>query len=140
MRFRKISGVRFLGPCIVIFLVCHPKIVVAQAWLKVTSGQTTTLYVDPASIVRSNSKVKATELADFNVDQLDRTGFSYRSQITQNEIDCERRSVRILSQSQYLGTFGLGKQMRSTSRVGPWETPIAGSIGEVFMRELCAAN
>lgn len=134
--FRKL----LLLTAVLLTAFCCSNLAIAQAWLKVTSGQTTTLYVDPASIVRTKSKVKATELADFNVDQKDRSGFSYRSQITHNEIDCERRLVRMLSQSQYLGVLGLGKQMKSTTRVGPWDAPIAGSIGDVFMRELCITN
>jgi hypothetical protein len=140
MRAVNFSRKLLLLTAVLLTAFCCSNLAVAQAWLKVTSGQTTTLYVDPASIVRTKSKVKATELADFNVNQMDRSGFSYRSQITYNEIDCERHLVRMLSQSQYLGSLGLGKQMKSTTRVGAWATPIAGSIGDVFMRELCITN
>ena len=90
----------------------------AQAWLKVTSGQNTTLYIDPASVVRTNSIVKVTELADFKTDRSDRSGFSYRSQVTQYEINCEKHVRRMLSQTTYLGAFGMGKEMSSLKYVG----------------------
>lgn len=112
----------------------------AQAWLKVTSGQNTTLYIDPASVVRTNSIVKVTELADFKTDRSDRSGFSYRSQVTQYEINCDKHVRRMLSQTTYLGAFGMGKEMSSLKYLGAWISPTPSSIGEVLVREVCAGN
>jgi hypothetical protein len=114
--------------------------VFAQAWLKVASGQNTTLYVDPASVIRTNSIVKVTELADFKTDRSDRSGFSYRSQITQYEINCDKHVRRMLSQTTYLGAFGMGKEMSSLKYVGAWTAATPSSIGEVLDREVCAGN
>jgi hypothetical protein len=114
--------------------------VFAQAWLKVTSGQATTLYIDPASVVRIGSIVKVTELADFKTDRSDRSGFSYRSQITQYEINCDKHVRRMLSQTTYLGAFGMGKEMSSLKYVGAWTSAIPSSIGEILDREVCAGN
>ena len=114
--------------------------VFAQTWLKVTSGQATTLYIDPASVVRTNSIVKVTELADFKTDRSDRSGFSYRSQVTQYEINCDKHVRRMLSQTTYLGAFGMGKEMSSLKYVGAWTAATPSSIGEVLDREVCAAG
>jgi len=124
----------------VVITLCYPSLSVAQAWLKVTSAQNTTLYIDPASIVRTNSTVKVTELADFKTDRSDRSGFSYRSQVTQYEINCEKHVRRMLSQTTYLGAFGMGKEMSSLKYVGAWTSATPSSIGEVLDREVCAGN
>ncbi len=128
-----------LGGVIAITLA-YPSSASAQAWLKVASGQSTTLYIDPASIVRTNSTVKVSELADFKTDLSDRSGFSYRSQVTQYEINCEKHVRRMLSQTTYLGAFGMGKEMSSLKYVGAWTSPTPSSIGEVLVREVCAGN
>ena len=124
----------------VVITLCYPSLSIAQVWLKVTSGQNTTLYIDPASVVRINSIVKVTELADFKNDRSDRSGFSYRSQVTQYEINCDKHVRRMLSQTTYLGAFGMGKGMSSLKYVGAWASPTPSSIGEVLVREVCAGN
>lgn len=118
----------------------YPSSAPAQAWLKVTSGKNTALYIDPASIVRIGSIVKVTELADFKTDRSDRRGLPYRSQITQYEINCEKQVRRMLSQATYLGAFGIGKEMSSLKYVGAWTSATPLSIGEVLDREVCAGN
>jgi len=129
----------YLG-CLLIFVLSGLSPAAAQAWLKVTSGQNTTLYIDPASVVRTNSIVKVTELADFKTDRSDRSGFSYRSQVTQYEINCDKHVRRMLSQTTYLGAFGMGKEMSSLKYVGAWTAATPSSIGEVLDREVCAGN
>ena len=124
----------------VVITLCCPSLSIAQAWLKVASGQSTTLYIDPASIVRTNSTVKVSELADFKTDLSDRSGFSYRSQVTQYEINCDKHVRRMLSQTTYLGAFSMGKEMSSLKYVGAWTSPTPSSIGEVLVREVCAGN
>ena len=126
--------------CLLIFVMSGLSPAAAQAWLKVASGQSTTLYIDPASVVRTNSIVKVTELADFKTDRSDRSGFSYRSQVTQYEINCDKHVRRMLSQTTYLGAFGMGKEMSSLKYVGAWTSPTPSSIGEVLVREVCAGN
>ena len=126
--------------CLLIFVMSGLSPAAAQAWLKVTSGQSTTLYIDPASVVRTNSIVTVTELADFKTDRSDRSGFSYRSQVTQYEINCEKYVRRMLSQTTYLGAFGMGKEMSSLKYAGAWTSPTPSSIGEVLVREVCAGN
>ena len=121
-------------------VLAYAEPVFAQAWLKVTSAQNTTLYIDPTSVVRTNSIVKVTELADFKTDRSDRSGFSYRSQVTQYEINCDKHVRRMLSQTTYLGAFGMGKEMSSLRYVGAWTSPTPSSIGEVLDREVCAGN
>jgi hypothetical protein len=134
------SKLTFCALSTVAITLVYPSPTSAQAWLKVANGQTTTLYIDPASIVRSSSIVKVTELADFTTDRSDRSGFSYRSQVTQYEINCEKRVRRMLSQATYLGVFGMGKEMSSLKYVGAWMSPTPSSIGEVLVGEVCAGN
>ncbi len=131
--------VAYLG-CLLIFVLSGLSPAGAQAWLKVASGQGTTLYIDPASVVRTKSIVKVTELADFKTDRSDRSGFSYRSQVTQYEINCEKQVRHMLSQTTYLGAFGMGKEMSSLKYVGAWTAATPSSIGEVLDREVCAGN
>jgi hypothetical protein len=118
----------------------YPSIALTQAWLKVATSQNTTLYIDPASVARINSIVKVTELADFKTDRSDRGGFSYRSQVTHYEINCDKHVRRMLSQTTYLGAFGMGKEMSSLKYVGAWTAATPSSIGEVLDREVCAGN
>lgn len=125
---------------VIAITLAYPSSASAQAWLKVASGQNTTLYIDPASVVRTNSIVKVTELADFKTDRADRSGFSYRSQVTQYEINCDKHVRRMLNQTTYLGAFGMGKEMSSLKYVGAWTAATPSSIGEVLDREVCAGN
>ena len=137
---RRMGQLTFCILSTVAITLAYPSIASAQAWLKVTSGQSTTLYIDPASVVRTNSIVKVTELANFNTDRADRSGLSYRSQVTQYEIDCEKFVRRMLSQITYLGGFGMGKEMSSLKYVGAWTTATPSSIGDVLDRKVCAGN
>jgi hypothetical protein len=137
---RRLSQLTFCVMCTVAIALAYSSIASAQAWLNVATSKNTTLYIDPASVARINMIVKVTELADFKVDQSDRGGFSYRSQVTHYEINCEKHVRRMLSQATYLGAFGMGKKMSSLKYVGSWISPTPSSIGEVLVREVCAGG
>lgn len=109
----------------------------AAEWIAVSSNETFTTYVDPASIRKEANMAKMWDLLDFNKARVHPVGVSYLSGRSQNEYDCKEERTRRLAFSFHSGNMSGVETVYINSDSGNW-TPVApGSINELLWKIAC---
>ena len=96
-------------------------------WVKIDENETTSIYVDPATIDHDGNNVKMFRLFDFNTAELLDGVKSYLSSIGQDEYDCKEQQWRRLSLSVFSENMGEGEAMYNDYEVSNWK-PVSPSI------------
>ena len=110
----------------------------ADDWARVGGNETIfTAYADRESIRRNGGSTRMRGLYDFMKPDLTPEGEPFRSTTVEREFDCEGRRVRLLAHIDHAGPMGGGRAVSTGSRVGRWETVVAGALDERFLSVAC---
>lgn len=106
------------------------------AWVDVGSNESTTIYVDSATIQRAGNMAKMWHLTDFRTPQKD-MGDAYLSTRDQNEYDCKEAKSRRRASSQHSGKMGAGKVVYSDTYTTRWRPVPPDSGLEILWKFAC---
>jgi hypothetical protein len=110
----------------------------SATWVKVTSNDVLTGYIDPATIARTRDgdKIRVWELIDYKTTQ-DKS-VPYFSTKGQAEYDCAGTRQRILLINAYTGHLAKG-EIVNTKLNGPpdWTPILPGSVAEAMWKLVC---
>jgi hypothetical protein len=95
-----------------------------------------TIYIDPGTIFRQGSRVKMSELIDYETVQTV-AGTSYMSARLQREYDCARNLHRTLALTKLSGHMGTGKVVHINSDEQKWEPADPGSLASRLWKVAC---
>ncbi len=107
-------------------------------WVAIGGDEVSTVYVDPATILKIGDKVKMWHLADFNKGQVTATGRQYASQKSQYEYDCKARQARLLTFVSHTRNMGAGAMVEGDWHPLKWEPPAPGSVVDYLRKYACA--
>ena len=109
-------------------------------WTIVDQSESFVVYVDTATIRRSDNIAHMWDLSD----AVSGKGFGRmrqsRSFTIEREYDCARQQLRVLYVAWYAQPMGEGKIVGSQSHPGIWQPAMLGTIGEELWRIACAAG
>ncbi|MGA7750836.1 MAG: surface-adhesin E family protein [Gallionella sp.] len=107
-------------------------------WVKVriSDDGNATAYVDPSTMLKDGSNVKMWALLDFRVAKTT-GGETYLSTKQQNEFDCKKTKIRLLTFSLYSGNMGNGNVVYESPNIGNWDMFFQGGLGEAFWKIAC---
>jgi len=108
------------------------------AWVevRVSKDGNATAYVDASTNVKTGSKVKMWALLDFRLAKT-MGGKTYLSTRQQNEIDCSKKTIRLLSFALYSGNMGNGDAVYESSNIGNWDKVSKDGLDKMFMDTAC---
>jgi hypothetical protein len=106
-------------------------------WVKVTEGQSFSIYVDPATIRAAGDIRRAWQLTDYKEAVLPE---GYLSSLDLLEFDCNEGRRRMLSFSEHLGPMGTGavRAAPASGEASPWRHDPPASVGEATRRYVCS--
>lgn len=108
----------------------------AAEWVKVGNNETDVFYADPATIIKSSSKVKMQTLHDFRI-AVRAAGNVLLSTVMQEEYDCIANRSRVLFYSLYTKNMGKGREIHKDTEPHDWEPVRPGSVREALFRFAC---
>jgi hypothetical protein len=106
-------------------------------WVEVTRSESSTGYLDPATIRRAGDMVKMWYLLDFKAVQARPYGTPYMSQKTQHEYDCKEQRARIIHSLRYSENMGGGEVVPTDSDPEEWNPVATGSVLEKLWEIAC---
>ena len=106
-------------------------------WVKVSVSENFVSYANPATIRKNDNRVEMWCLYDFNSPRKMGDNKPHLSMKGQNEFDCKKKEMRILSASFHSGVMGEGEVIRTNSEPGKWEPVLPGSAGETLYKTAC---
>ena len=108
-------------------------------WIAVGKGDYIhTPYADTASIRRDGALARMSGMYDFRRQDFTPEGKALFSSVVLREYDCAQRQVRLLSSIDFSGHMGAGEAVSASSRVGRWESIVAGALDEGYWNIACA--
>jgi hypothetical protein len=111
----------------------------AEEWVQLNHGDTSTIYVNPTTMVRAGNRVKMWALFNYAVEQTKDSGDTFLSLKAQDEYHCTREQSRLLYIAQFSQHGGRGRRTfsHSYSDESDW-TPVApGSVKEILLKFAC---
>lgn len=106
-------------------------------WINVGGNEYSTIFADPASILRVGNMVKMLSLYDTDIAQLVGS-ISFMSSKTLDEYDCtEKKESRTLAFYWYSGNMGEGNMLYSNTDPGKWSPVIPKSMSETLWDFVC---
>jgi hypothetical protein len=97
------------------------------------------VYIDPATIERSQDRSKVWSLWNHASDQLNVYEEAYRSARFLNDYDCRNRTVRLIEIREYTEPLGRGRPLRVYGGEGLNERAVPrGSVGDEILQRVCA--
>lgn len=109
-------------------------------WTRIGGDDTTTDYVNLATIRENGNIVIMWSLANFGTAQKTFDGRSFTSSKTQMEYDCKeekKRTVAITNTSQYMGE---GEVIYTATVTGDWSAIVPDSIAEIKWKIACGVK
>jgi hypothetical protein len=91
------------------------------AWVADGKGDRFTVYLDPATVVKSGNTAKVWTLYDYSAMQTGADGQKYLSARIQTEIDCKESRLRLGELAYHAGRMGAGDVVASESNPSEWE-------------------
>ena len=112
---------------------------VFSEWTKVGGDDNTTTYVDLGTIEKKDHKVKLSSLLDYKTTEIFiGDNYSYFSQESRNEYDCEEETSRQLDWYLYSGNMRQGKIVNSHVNIQNKSRSIfPGGFNETFFKIAC---
>jgi hypothetical protein len=106
-------------------------------WIPVGGNDKFSIYSDPATIIKSGSRVKMLRLTDFKVAQRIDIKY-YLSTKRQDEYDCVKEQYRIIYVNAYTENMGGGNVvMKVVNKPDDWRLIPPGSQGEAVWKFAC---
>jgi len=109
----------------------------AAEWVKVSSSENSTTYVDSATISRSGTMVTMWSLLDYKTAQKLPSGKVYLSGMIQHEYDCQGERLRRLYYSLHSGQMGSGDILFTNSDEGLWHQISPETAAEYSWKFAC---
>lgn len=122
-----------------IVLATAPVPASATELLPVRTVGSAVVYIDPATIERSEDRSKVWSLWNHGNDQLNVYEEAYRSARFLNDYDCRGRTVRLIEIREYTEPLGRGRPIRVYGGEGLNERAVPrGSVGDEILQRVCA--
>lgn len=100
---------------------------------------TAVVYIDSATIERTDGRSQVWSLWNYASDQLNVYEEPYQSVRFLNDYDCEQRTVRIVEVREYSEAFGRGSPLRVYGGNGLNERSVPrGSLGDEILERICS--
>jgi hypothetical protein len=97
------------------------------------------VYIDPATIERTEDRSKVWSLWNHAGDQLNVYEEPYRSARFLNDYDCRNRTVRLIEIREYSEPLGRGRPIRVYGGEGLNERGVPrGSVGDEILQRVCS--
>ena len=97
------------------------------------------LYIDPDTVQKNGSLVKAVSFQDFHKMQtLD--GHDYLASKTLNEYDCAKKLLRQVELSIFPENMGSGGALFTENKMQDWMPVQAGGTAEMLWKSVCGQN
>lgn len=112
----------------------------AAEWVQVGGNEISTVYADPATILKTGNMVKMWDLADFKSVQARPYGTPYRSQKAQQEYDCKEQRTRIIDLLRYAENMGTGDVANTDSDPEKWEPVRPGTANAPLWDFACGTR
>jgi len=112
----------------------------AAEWVKIREAGFSSgydYYADPVTIRRSGDVVKMLTMNDFKTKQIRTSGYQYLSSTAQNEYDCKRDRLRMLSSVLYEKNMATGFSLDTSIDSSNWKAVTPGSIDEAAWKLAC---
>lgn len=118
--------------CFFLYLVAAPA---WAEWVKVAASDTSTFYIDPASIRKNGNLRKVWGITDLKQrDSVD----GEMSRRSRGEYDCKEERYRILAFSFHSEPMARGETLRSKDDVGTWHAIPPDSVSADILKIVCA--
>lgn len=122
-----------------ISLAAAPGAVGATELLPVRTVGAAVVYIDPATIERTEDRSKVWSLWNHATDQLNVYEEPYRSARFLNDYDCRNRTVRLIEIREYSEPLGRGRPLRVYGGEGLNERGVPrGSVGDEILQRVCS--
>lgn len=107
-------------------------------WERVGIYEGRTLYIDPTTARRSGSRVQIFTITDLKEPNATARGRQYFSKKALLELDCTKRTLRVLQDTWYTRRMGQGEPVFQTDAPGQDTYPVqSDSPGELFWNGAC---
>lgn len=110
---------------------CHA----TAAWVMVSESEAAVVYVDPATILRTENRATLLELTDYRI--VPDPNHPYQSAKRSYQFDCVEGALRTLSIVTFSGKMGGGEIVLAINEPTPWLLFVAGSVGEILWKIAC---
>lgn len=110
---------------------CHA----TAAWVMVSESKAAVVYVDPATILRTENRATLLELTDYRI--VPNPNHPYQSAKRSYQFDCVEGALRTLSIVTFSGKMGGGEIVLAINEPTPWLLFVAGSVGEILWKIAC---
>lgn len=104
----------------------------------VSDSAAATVYVDPASILRTGNRATLLELTDYRITP-DSTK-PYMSVRRSYQFDCVEQALQTLSILNFSGKMGGGEIVLTINEPTNWLLFLPGSVGEILSKIACGGN
>jgi hypothetical protein len=108
----------------------------AADWIMASESAAAVVYVDPATILRTDNRVTLLELTDYRA--VPDPGHPYQSAKRSYQFDCVEGALRTLSIVTFAGKMGGGGIVLVINEPTPWLLFVPGSVGEILWRIACS--
>ena len=97
------------------------------------------LYLDPDTVQKNGSLLKAVSFQDFHKMQM-LAEHAYLGSKTLNEFDCEKKQLRQVEFSIFPENMGSGGALFTENKIQDWMSVQAGSPEETIWNKVCGKN
>jgi hypothetical protein len=113
----------------------------AADWLVIKDHSKVTIYADPDFVRAADGTLKMRNLWDYK-DDVVVGGITFRSNVGEDEFDCQKTMLRPRSTTLYSEYMGTGKIIESTTkpRNNPWEKVEPKTGAEVLWKYACGGS
>lgn len=101
----------------------------------VSESEAAVVYVDPATILRTENRATLLELTDYRI--VPDPNHPYQSAKRSYQFDCVEGALRTLSIVTFSGKMGGGEIVLAINEPTPWLLFVAGSVGEILWKIAC---
>lgn len=106
-------------------------------WSQISSDQATSVYIDPASIIRDGRLSKMWSLTDHKESALSNDGYRFQSSKELYEFDCREHEARILTYILHPDPMGKGKPLYASEIASKWSTIAPDTIADRAFQWAC---
>ncbi len=107
----------------------------AAAWVMLSESEAAVVYVDPATIQRTENRATLLELTDYRI--VPDPKHPYQSAKRSYQFDCVEGALRTLSIVTFSGKMGGGEIVLAINEPTTWLLFVPGSVGEILWKIAC---
>lgn len=107
----------------------------AAAGVMLSESAAAVVYVDPATIQRTENRATLLELTDYRI--VPDPNHPYQSAKRSYQFDCVEGALRTLSIVTFFGKMGGGEIVLAINEPTPWLLFVPGSVGEILWKIAC---